>query len=309
MPVGFPDYYGGLTIPVTVVEGGTGQTALTSNAVLLGNGTGNVALSNVGTANQVFQIPSGGGAPLFQSLAINAGALSGVLPIANGGTGTSSPGLIAGNQIIITGSWPDQTIAVTSTPTFTYVIYTGTRDFRIQAEGSVWNFRDLTAVDAWWVSVPALNAASPTVQIFGGVNIGASPVLQVNGAIYATFYVQVGAGSVAVGTALKIGSSGATTGFSQIGTNQGAVAGITGDLLNIADPTVAWRLALDKSGNLGLGGSIALGGATLGIGNGISTLSPAGPNKGTGSGPNSFTIVQWLQQSINGQNYWIPLCQ
>ena len=36
---------------------------------------------------------------------------TGVLPIANGGTGTSSPGLIAGTNITsITGSWPNQTI-------------------------------------------------------------------------------------------------------------------------------------------------------------------------------------------------------
>jgi hypothetical protein len=53
------------------------------------------------------------GSPITSSgtLAIT---LSGTpLPIANGGTGTATPALVAGSQIAITGSWPNQTIAVT----------------------------------------------------------------------------------------------------------------------------------------------------------------------------------------------------
>src|SRR5579885_670514 len=112
MPVGFPDYYGGLTLPVTVQEGGTGQTSFPVNSVLIGQGTSGLIASNVGTAGQVLQIPSGGGAPTFQNLAINAGAISGILPIANGGTGTPSPALVAGSNIAISGSWPNQTISL-----------------------------------------------------------------------------------------------------------------------------------------------------------------------------------------------------
>lgn len=37
-------------------------------------------------------------------------AVTGVLPVANGGTGTSSPGLVQGTNITITGAWPNQTI-------------------------------------------------------------------------------------------------------------------------------------------------------------------------------------------------------
>jgi hypothetical protein len=36
--------------------------------------------------------------------------VTGILPIVNGGTGTASPGLIAGTNVTITGSWPNQTI-------------------------------------------------------------------------------------------------------------------------------------------------------------------------------------------------------
>ena len=38
---------------------------------------------------------------------------TGVLPVANGGTGTSSPALVAGTNVTISGAWPNQTINAT----------------------------------------------------------------------------------------------------------------------------------------------------------------------------------------------------
>jgi hypothetical protein len=37
--------------------------------------------------------------------------VSGVLPVANGGSGTATPALVAGSNVTITGTWPNQTIA------------------------------------------------------------------------------------------------------------------------------------------------------------------------------------------------------
>ena len=37
--------------------------------------------------------------------------VTGTLPIANGGTGTTTPSIVAGSNITVTGSWPNQTIA------------------------------------------------------------------------------------------------------------------------------------------------------------------------------------------------------
>jgi hypothetical protein len=37
--------------------------------------------------------------------------VTGILPIANGGSGTATPSLVAGTNVTITGSWPNQTIA------------------------------------------------------------------------------------------------------------------------------------------------------------------------------------------------------
>lgn len=37
----------------------------------------------------------------------------GILPVANGGSGSASPSLVAGTNVTITGSWPNQTVAST----------------------------------------------------------------------------------------------------------------------------------------------------------------------------------------------------
>jgi len=73
-------------------------------------------------SNLVWAGPATGAsaAPTFRTLvaadmpAISlSSGVSGILPIANGGTGTASPGLIAGTNVTITGAWPNQTINAT----------------------------------------------------------------------------------------------------------------------------------------------------------------------------------------------------
>lgn len=43
-----------------------------------------------------------------------AANVSGIVAIANGGTGTATPGLVAGTNITVTGTWPNQTITSTA---------------------------------------------------------------------------------------------------------------------------------------------------------------------------------------------------
>lgn len=84
------------TLPVG--NGGTGATTLTSNGVLLGNGGSAVSATTAGSANQVLRIPGAGGAPAFGAIALDqSAAVTGALPIANGGTGqtTASAALAA----------------------------------------------------------------------------------------------------------------------------------------------------------------------------------------------------------------------
>ena len=68
---------GNVTFPITADKGGTGRDTLTSNAIIAGNGTG-----------QVNQIATAAGA-LYATTA-NGAALFGTLPVAQGGTGSTS---------------------------------------------------------------------------------------------------------------------------------------------------------------------------------------------------------------------------
>lgn len=65
------------TVPVPVGNGGTGKTSHTSNSVLTGNGTGNV--KNVATKSGALYATANNGAASF-----------GTLPVAQGGTGSTS---------------------------------------------------------------------------------------------------------------------------------------------------------------------------------------------------------------------------
>jgi hypothetical protein len=104
-------YYGGVSSgwiyiinsssTVYVANGGTGANSLTSNGVLLGNGTSAVSATTAGSQDQVLRIASGGGAPAFGSIDLSKSASVGtsVLSVANGGTGTTN-GSITGEGTI-----------------------------------------------------------------------------------------------------------------------------------------------------------------------------------------------------------------
>jgi len=97
---------------IAVAQGGTGaSTAQTAINTLIGgtivsgqylraNGT-NVVMANI----QAGDVPT-----LNQNTTGTAAGLSSILAVAYGGTGTSSPGLVAGTNVTITGTWPNQTI-------------------------------------------------------------------------------------------------------------------------------------------------------------------------------------------------------
>ncbi|GEM_PF-2262545 len=80
-----------ITTPLSIAEGGSGASTLTSNAVLLGNGTSALQAVGPGTAYQVFRTPSGGGAATFGAIDLSQGAavINALSPL-NGGTGLTS---------------------------------------------------------------------------------------------------------------------------------------------------------------------------------------------------------------------------
>jgi hypothetical protein len=89
------------TLPVA--NGGTGVTTST--------GSGNNVLSTSPTlVTPILGTPTSATLTNATGLPLSTG-VTGTLPVANGGTGTATPSLVAGTNVTITGSWPNQTIA------------------------------------------------------------------------------------------------------------------------------------------------------------------------------------------------------
>jgi len=88
--------------------------------VVINAGTGSIVVRGSGPTTGV-TIPSGTRALVawngsdFVKIVSNPVVLttdvSGLLPVANGGTGTATPSLVQGANVTITGTWPNQTIA------------------------------------------------------------------------------------------------------------------------------------------------------------------------------------------------------
>jgi hypothetical protein len=66
-------------------------------------------LSNKTLLAPALGVPASGIATNLTGLPLTTG-VTGLLPVANGGTGTATPALVQGTNVTITGTWPNQTI-------------------------------------------------------------------------------------------------------------------------------------------------------------------------------------------------------
>jgi hypothetical protein len=94
----------GMTVPTFLSVAGSPVTT-----------SGTLAVSLSGTALPIANGGTGTTSTTFANLTTN---VTGTLPVANGGTGTTTPSLVQGSNITITGTWPNQTIATASSGGF-----------------------------------------------------------------------------------------------------------------------------------------------------------------------------------------------
>ena len=99
----------GVTLPAgaraLVAWNGSDFVKIVSNPVVLTSDvSGTLPIANGGTGTTSTQ---------FANLTTN---VTGILPIANGGSGTATPSLVAGSNVTVTGTWPNQTVAAVSGP-------------------------------------------------------------------------------------------------------------------------------------------------------------------------------------------------
>lgn len=100
------------TAPV-VSSGGTAPDISMAAATTSANGyltsTDWNTFNNKLTSGGPLGTPSSGTATNLTGLPLSTG-VTGLLPVANGGTGTATPALVAGTNVTISGTWPNQTI-------------------------------------------------------------------------------------------------------------------------------------------------------------------------------------------------------
>ena len=90
--------------------------------------TGDVTGSTTGTTSLAPALSIGVGkvtnAMLAGSIDLTS-KVTGLLPVANGGTGTASPGIIAGTNITVSGTWPNQTVNASGSGVTTVGTFSG----------------------------------------------------------------------------------------------------------------------------------------------------------------------------------------
>jgi hypothetical protein len=89
----------------------TPSSANLISAVTDETGTGSLVFATSPTLiTPILGTPTSGVATNLTGLPLTTG-VTGLLPVANGGTATATPSIVAGSNITVTGTWPNQTIA------------------------------------------------------------------------------------------------------------------------------------------------------------------------------------------------------
>ena len=132
-----------------VITGGVSSVSATTPVVATGTTTPVISLaSNYGdtqnpyaskTANNILAAPNGtAGVPTFRAIVSadiptlnqnttgTASNVTGIVAVANGGTGTATPSLVAGTNITVTGTFPNQTITASGSAGAVTQIVAGT---------------------------------------------------------------------------------------------------------------------------------------------------------------------------------------
>lgn len=107
---GASTYTGGV-LNIPIYSGGASPGG--STGALQYNNAGAFGGVGLGTTTTVYH-GNAAGVGTFAPVSLTAD-ISNILPLANGGTGTATPSLVAGTNITITGTWPNQTITASST--------------------------------------------------------------------------------------------------------------------------------------------------------------------------------------------------
>ena len=202
---------GGLAIG-NAITGATANYGLYSDsASKLGQfayGTGVFTALGLSTGSVGSFLVNGGalGTPLSGTLTNATGlplttGVTGTLPIANGGTGTTTPALTAGTNITITGTWPNNTISASSTAN----IVSGTTTITGTCTSGQFMYNNSGVVGCSASSASISFPQSVTGGTSGGIPYFSGASTMSASGVLASGSILVGGGAGAAPTAITLG--------------------------------------------------------------------------------------------------------
>jgi len=191
-----------LATPLAVAYGGTGTAApsLVAGSGIAVSGTwpnqtvATTGASGVTSVSATAPLSSSGGnTPTI--------ALTGIVQVASGGTGTASPAIVAGDGVSVTGTWPDQTVALSrnifggNAVTGTGGEATITLPYQITG-GSATVAQNAGGTASYVMCVDNTNSNFPYgIIVFYCLNVSTSPATPVGAGV--GFYYTIGTSNVA----------------------------------------------------------------------------------------------------------------
>jgi len=229
--------------------------------------------------------PSSGTATNLTGLPLTTG-VTGILPVANGGTATATPGLVQGSNITITGTWPNQTIAAAAPGSGTVTSVAATVPSLLSVSGSPITSSGTLAFNYSGTALPVANGGTSLTTLT------ANNVILGNGTSAPLFVAPSTSGNVLTSNGTTWASTAPATGGTVTSASVVSANGFAGTVAT-ATTTPAITLTTSITGVL-KGNGTAISAATAGT----DYVTPAGTetltNKTIAFGSNTLSDVASL---------------
>ncbi len=209
---------------IAVGYGGTGATTFTADGILYGNTANAVNVTDAGSEYEVLRAGNGG-TPAFGSINLDQSlAVTGTLPVGNGGTGvTTLTGVLHGNG---SGAFTASDVSLSSSVIGTLPVGNGGTGVTSLTSGGILYGGGGGDIGALAVMADGQllignGATAPTLATLGGSNIS----------------VTNGAGTITIGIPQSVATT-ATPTFGGLTLNGNADMNSTGKIINLVDPSL-----------------------------------------------------------------------